>query len=152
EVLKAALIRIAEDVAQRGIGARGRYKSARDLLLRNPPRLSAGAFAMDDRETAVQFAVRIGPVLDRTALAIQGPPGSGKTFVGAEMICELAARGLRVGVTAVSHKVFRNLLNRVIDAAKEKRQRIRCAEKVNDEEEEPTTIKETSDNAELLEW
>lgn len=152
EVLKAALIRIAEDVAQRGIGARGRYKSARDLLLRNPPRLSAGAFAMDDRETAVQFAMRIGPVLDRTVLAIQGPPGSGKTFVGAEMICELAARGLRVGVTAVSHKVIRNLLNRVIDAAKEKRQRIRCAEKVNDEEEEPTTIKETTDNAELLEW
>lgn len=150
--LAAALIRIAEDVIERGIEADGQYRAARDLLLGKPPRLSSGAFAIDGRENAVEFAVRTGPALDDTILAIQGPPGSGKTYVGAEMICELARRGLRVGVTAVSHKVIRNLQNKVVEAAKRNKQRIRCAEKVNEKEEEPTTITETTDNGEILGW
>jgi hypothetical protein len=82
--------------------------------------------------------------------SIQGPPGSGKTFVGAQMICELVRRGLRVGITAVSHKVIRNFLDTVIKAADESGQRIRCAEKVNDEGQELTTIDEITGNAEIL--
>ncbi len=152
KVLAAALTRIAEDVIARGIDASsGPYCAARDLLVGKPPRLSSGEFAMRERETAVEFAVRIGPVLKETVLAIQGPPGSGKTFVGAKMICELVRRGLRVGVTAVSHKVIRNILNAVIKAAQETGQRIRCAEKVSEEGEESTTIEEISDNSEILE-
>lgn len=53
----------------------------------------------------MQLAVRIVNELDETVLAIQGPPGAGKTYTGARMICEAVRRGLRVGVTAVSHKV-----------------------------------------------
>jgi KaiC/GvpD/RAD55 family RecA-like ATPase len=33
-------------------------------------------------------------------LAIQGPPGAGKTSTGARMICELVRQGKTVGVTA----------------------------------------------------
>ena len=39
-------------------------------------------------------------------LAIQGPPGTGKTYTGAHIICALEEAGLKVGVTAVSHKVI----------------------------------------------
>src|ERR1019366_6897362 len=127
------------------------YRAARDLLLGKPPRLSSGAFAIDEGETAIEFAVRVAPALNETILAIQGPPGSGKTYAGAQMICDLARRGLRVGVTAASHKVIRNLLNRVLEVAKKEKQRIRCAEKVNDKEEEATIIEEITDNGEILE-
>ena len=54
-----------------------------------------------------------GSRLDPTVLAIQGPPGSGKTYSGARMICALLAAGQRVGVTANSHKVIGNLLDEV---------------------------------------
>ena len=33
-----------------------------------------------------RLAIRLATTLDRTALPIQGPPGSGKTYIGAQMI------------------------------------------------------------------
>ena len=50
---------------------------------------------------------------------MQGPPGAGKTFTGARMICELVRRGKKVGITAVGHKVIHHLLEEVVDAARE---------------------------------
>jgi uncharacterized protein len=67
------------------------------------------------------------------------------------MICELVRRGLRVGVTAVSHKVVRNLLNAVTRAAKKHKQRVRCAQRVPSEGEEQTSIEEITNNGEILE-
>jgi len=46
-------------------------------------------------------------------LAVQGPPGSGKTYSGGVMICDLVAAGKRVGVTALSHAAIANLLKAV---------------------------------------
>ena len=60
---------------------------------------------------------RLALVLDRTVLPIQGPPGSGKTYSGARMICSLLAAGMRVGITANSHKVIGNLIEAVYKAA-----------------------------------
>ncbi len=57
------------------------------------------------------------PSLDHTTLAIQGPPGSGKTYTGARMVCTLLAAGKRVGITATSHKVIGNFLKAVLEAA-----------------------------------
>jgi uncharacterized protein len=54
--------------------------------------------------------------LDATTLAIQGPPGSGKTYSGARMIGTLLAAGKRVGITGTSHKVIGNLLAEVLRA------------------------------------
>ena len=57
-------------------------------------------------------------------LAIQGPPGSGKTYTGARMICRALAAGEGVGITANSHKVIGNLLQaRSADAAGVERRR-----------------------------
>ncbi len=43
-------------------------------------------------------------------LPVQGPPGAGKTYTGARLICELVAQGAKIGITAASHKVIGNLL------------------------------------------
>jgi superfamily II DNA or RNA helicase len=111
-VLEDALFRIAAEIADHGISEGSRYRAARDLLLKRTPRLRKGAFQANVQENAVQVSVRIVNELDETVLAIQGPPGAGKTYTGARMICEAVRRGLRVGVTAVSHKVIRNLRRR----------------------------------------
>jgi uncharacterized protein len=69
-------------------------------------------------------------------LAIQGPPGAGKTFTGARMICELVRRGKKVGITANSHKVIRNLIDETIKAADELGIDLHCCQKT-DEAEDP---------------
>ena len=66
-------------------------------------------------ESDLAAARRLALALDHTTLAIQGPPGSGKTFTGARMICSLLAAGKRVGITGTSHKVIGNLLSAVLD-------------------------------------
>ena len=53
-------------------------------------------------------------------LPIQGPPGSGKTYTAANIICALVTTGKKVGVTANSHSVIRKLLDDVASVAKEK--------------------------------
>jgi len=64
-------------------------------------------------ETPRRAVVRVGIALGGTVLAVQGPPGSGKTTVGAELIRALLDGGRTVGVTAVSHAVIGNLLTAV---------------------------------------
>jgi uncharacterized protein len=134
--MEAALFALGEEVAKRGSVEACAPSPARDLLLGIAPRLSRGEFAKRDSETAVEFAVRIAGKLDRTVLPIQGPPGSGKTYGGARMICELVRRGKKVGVTANSHKVIHNLLEAVLEEANKARQPVRVGHKVNDDDDE----------------
>ena len=54
-------------------------------------------------------------------LAIQGPPGAGKTYVGARMIRAAVRAGMRVGVTANSHKVIQNLLDEIRKQGRKRR-------------------------------
>ncbi|HSK51379.1 MAG TPA: TM0106 family RecB-like putative nuclease [Clostridia bacterium] len=116
---RAALERLGEWVAQHGIDADGPYRAIRGLLLGRPPRTAAapGEPLRRAHETDLAAAVRLAGELDRTVLPIQGPPGSGKTWSGARMICRLIAEGKRVGITAHSHKVVGNLLRAVYKAA-----------------------------------
>jgi uncharacterized protein len=63
-------------------------------------------------EPVLDATKRICKALNGAVLPIQGPPGSGKTYIGARAIAELA-RTKKVGVTAVSHKVIDNLLEEI---------------------------------------
>jgi predicted RecB family nuclease len=118
---QAALIEIGQWVLDHGIDAAGPHRAARDLLLRRPPRIGQidGAALIEPGESDLDAARRICVALDDTVLAIQGPPGSGKTWTGARMICALLRAGRRVGITANSHKVIGNLLVDVLKAADE---------------------------------
>ena len=126
-VLRASLLRLAREVASRGFAPDSPRRAAFDLLLRVPPRLGAVAppgagssrheTVVGPGEAPLDAVRRIAPRLDRSVLPVQGPPGSGKTYTGAQMILDLLADGKRVGVTANSHKVISNLLDAVCRAA-----------------------------------
>jgi predicted RecB family nuclease len=153
DVLADALFRLGSWIANNGIQAAGPYRAARDLLLKRTPRLKDGTNTLIlPHESTVNAAKRVGALLDHSVLAIQGPPGSGKTFTGARMICELVRQGKKVGITAMSHKVIQNLLLEVIKAAKETGLHgLNCVQKVSEKPDvTPPGITLTADNAEPL--
>jgi uncharacterized protein len=111
---------VDQDVLKRGIRAvatawrneRTLPRHLEDLLLRRAPRVSGhrSGSLLRSGEDPTEGAVRIAGALDRTTLCIQGPPGTGKTHTAARMICDLVARGKRVGVTSNSHAAVEHLL------------------------------------------
>src|SRR5690606_8914663 len=105
-----ALFRLGEAVADGGTGA---FLSARRVLLNEPPALLPGTAWTIEGEDAVHRACRLALALDHTTLAIQGPPGSGKTYTGARIVRELVKAGKRVGVVATGHKTIRHFLDEV---------------------------------------
>jgi hypothetical protein len=135
EVMAESLVRIGEYVADHGLHGEGSYQAARDLLVKEGPRVG-GEPLHRVGETTVQAAVRLCGHLAGGILPIQGPPGAGKTFTGARMICELVRRGKKVGITANSHKVIRNLIDATIEAADELGMELQCCQKA-DEVEDP---------------
>ncbi|MGH2445816.1 MAG: DEAD/DEAH box helicase, partial [Candidatus Limnocylindria bacterium] len=148
---REALLRLGEWVAEHGIDAPGAWRAARDLLLRRAPRSgqASGDSLRLDGEDDLDSARRLVERLDRGTLAIQGPPGSGKTYTGARMIVQSVASGKKVGISANSHKVIGNFLRHVEDAAAEAGVPIRAIQKVTEEhqavDDERVTI--TKDNA-----
>ena len=109
--LRESLMRLGEAVLRQGLDLDAPYRAAADLLLRRPPPATTpDGSLLRHGEDPVDAACRIAVELDGHVLAIQGPPGTGKTYTGAEIVCALVRAGLRVGVTAVSHKVIVNLL------------------------------------------
>jgi predicted RecB family nuclease len=147
-----SLYRIGEWVAENGIDRPGRYRAGRDLLLRKPPRLRGGAqLGPLVSEKPENTATRIVLALEDSAFAIQGPPGSGKTYTGAQMIVELVKQGRKVGVTALSHKVIRNLLEAVVEAAQEKKvPGVRCLHRDTGGEESDGVAVAKKNNEEAL--
>lgn len=132
--LEAALFRLGEHVAKHGVTTDGpHHRCEVDLLLGRRPRLASSPAATDplraDDEDSLAAARRLALDLDGGVLAIQGPPGSGKTYTAARMIVSLAKAGKRVGVTAMSHKVIRNLLEAVVKAARDEGEDVRCIRK-----------------------
>jgi uncharacterized protein len=120
KALQESLMRLGERVLASGFAAGEPYRAVFDLLLRRAPPLAGadGALQRPD-ETTVAAACRLVLGLNGNVLAIQGPPGTGKTYTGAHMICALKRAGLKVGVTAVSHKVIVNLLEGAAKQARE---------------------------------
>jgi RecA/RadA recombinase len=164
--IRSSLQRTAAWVLANGIDAEGPARAARDLLLRRPPRTrategepanaEAGSNAIEPlqrlQETPLEAAVRLGLGLDGGALAIQGPPGSGKTYTAAQMIVALVRAGRRVGVTATSHKVIGHALDKIHEAAIEAGVEVRIGQRPG-QEEPPTcaVARDLGSHAETLE-
>ncbi|HUP23108.1 MAG TPA: TM0106 family RecB-like putative nuclease [Thermoanaerobaculia bacterium] len=151
EVLANSLYRLAEWVAEHGIDAPGPYRAARDLLLQLPPRglaVKEGSLRWPG-EKLLDSSRRLARSLDEGVLAIQGPPGAGKTFTGAHMIVDLVRAGRKVGITAQSHKVIRNLVEGTLKAAAEESVPLRCAQLVRElsKDKIPGLLEVTSNGA-----
>ena len=114
-----SLFRLATWVRENGVASPGPNKVGRDLLRHREPRFgqSAGQSLVRAGEDAATAARRLALRMDRTYLAVQGPPGSGKSTVGAQIIADLAGTGKKIGVTANSHKVIGELLAKVVHEA-----------------------------------
>jgi predicted RecB family nuclease len=114
--VEGALFVFADDVVANGFSREGPFAAAAALLLRKPPIAAGNGSLRGDAESTLDAAKRLALALDGGVLPVQGPPGAGKTFTGARVILDLARRGKRIGVTAVSHKVIDNLLLAIRDA------------------------------------
>ena len=138
--IRRSLLRTAQRAIEDGLDGAGVSRPGMDLLLGRPPRLrddatGSGRPLRRAGETPLQAAVRLGLALDGGVLAIQGPPGSGKTYTAARMIVELVRAGRRVGVTANSHKVIANALDKVHEAALEARLPVRIGQRTGQEDD-----------------
>ncbi|BCS31390.1 hypothetical protein TBR22_A05910 [Luteitalea sp. TBR-22] len=138
DVLQAAVMRLAAEPDASTCGLELLYR--REPRVRGAARASAPAAVQGPAalvrpgESAVDGAIRLVGQLDRSYLAIQGPPGSGKTYAGARMILALVKAGKRVGVTAGSHKVIVNLLEAVRKQAVEDGVHVTLGRKCKDDE------------------
>ncbi|HUF33012.1 MAG TPA: TM0106 family RecB-like putative nuclease [Acidimicrobiales bacterium] len=114
KVMRQAIGVLGTWVVEHGLDSdRPEHRAARDLLLRRPPRVrghEAGTALVPPDEDPSAAARRLVPLLDGAVLAIQGPPGSGKTWIGAALVVDAVRAGRRVGVAANSHKAISNLL------------------------------------------
>ena len=130
-----SLQRLAQWVLEHGIDGAGEYRAARDLLMRRAPRVgqAEGRPLRREDEGADDAARRLAAALDESYLAVQGPPGSGKSTVGARMIVDLVEQGRRVGVTANSHKVIGELLTKVAKEAEQRGVDVKIGQRSNNE-------------------
>jgi uncharacterized protein len=149
DVMAEALSRLGAHVADHGIAGPGAYQAARDLLLKVSPRLGSDPLQLNG-ESASEAAVRVATKLASGVLPIQGPPGAGKTFTAAQMICRLVKAGKTVGVTANSHKVIRNLLDKVVEQAGRLGLSVQCLQKVADKTADVAGIRFETDNEKTL--
>jgi uncharacterized protein len=115
---REAILRLGERVAQAAAPA---SPAALDLLLRARPRCAdaPGAALVRPGEDLLAACVRLALAQTEGVLPIQGPPGTGKTHAGAHMIVALLKAGRRVGITANSHRVITNLLDKVLEVAQQ---------------------------------
>lgn len=124
----ASLFRLANYVAENGLNVDGPYSSACSLLLRRPIDLNGQPIRLEGEDT-LSSALRISQLIGQGILPVQGPPGTGKSYTGARMICSFVQQGKKVGITANSHKVIRNLLDKVNEAADELGITLSCVQK-----------------------
>jgi len=154
QLQEQTLLAVAKSVARRGAaGEGGEFASARALLQRRPPPGALGSttgersglLAAD--EDPVTGIVRLSLALSGDVLAVQGPPGSGKTYAAAKTIVALVAAGRRVGVSANSHQVIVHLLERAVKLARSENLAIAAHHLREEDKDEKSDDDSSSDEA-----
>jgi uncharacterized protein len=135
--MKESLRRLAGEVIENGVDGDGAHRGARDLLLSRSPRFdgaATGSPLVEPGEGPEDAAVRLVAALDRSCLAIQGPPGAGKTFTGARIVVDAVRRGRRVGVCATTHRAIGELLTGIQALAENQDIRVRILQRCDEED------------------
>jgi uncharacterized protein len=109
-----------------------------DLLLRRGPTLARSSTlpTVDDGDYLIPLLQTVFQ-MQKSTLAIQGPPGSGKTYLASRLIEELVKTGKKVMVSANSHKATENLLRACIDAGVQSENILKAVQTGAPEEELP---------------
>ena len=97
-----------------------KYHALKDILLKKIPKIK-GLKSGDKIIKTDNFLEELPKIifnLENSYLYIQGPPGTGKTTQAANAILELIKKGKKIAITANSHKVVHNLIERVERLAK----------------------------------
>ncbi|MET1074556.1 MAG: DEAD/DEAH box helicase, partial [Umezawaea sp.] len=121
-----------------------------DLLRRTPPRLVSGT--LPQGEDLVAAVIRAVDVLDGSTLAVQGPPGAGKTYLAGRLIAHLVKRGKSVAVTSTSHKAVENVLSAAKAAGRELGVPIPCAKKAKGKPAKDCEWEQPRDNPAMVRW
>ena len=132
---REAIRKVARSVVDHGIDGVGPFQAVRDLLQRLPPRLRGAAVDGQLRnpdEDSSDAVIRLVGELYGGCLAVQGPPGSGKTRLAAQAVVALVREGRKVGITAHSHAVISNLLQEVVECADRRGVPLRASQKSGD--------------------
>ncbi|MBV8444473.1 MAG: TM0106 family RecB-like putative nuclease, partial [Candidatus Dormibacteraeota bacterium] len=117
DVQPAAVAELAGEVIAAGFDVPPEWHAARSLLFADAPSVD-GSSLRRAGESPLQAAVRLLEQNDAICLPVQGPPGSGKTHLGARIALARAAHGA-VGVTALSHRAISGFLDEVCRARSE---------------------------------
>ncbi len=107
---RGALARIARAFLAGNLEAA--HPASYDLLSGRPPRITSSDPIQPPKVDAKSVSERVA-ALDSSYLFIQGPPGSGKSTYGSQVICDLLQMGKRIAVTSTSHAAIHNLLHKV---------------------------------------
>jgi len=122
EPLQRSLLDLATTVGPAGpalADATGPRAAGRALLLGRPSLRSSALGPARPGEDAVAHAVRLVLGASGDVVAVQGPPGAGKSYLGTQVVAALleraraSGRPVRIGVTANSHAVVRHLLEAI---------------------------------------
>ena len=112
------------------------------LLHRQAPRVNGvaeGAPLLAEAEELVAGTVRVIRAMRDTTLAIQGPPGAGKTTAASHAILALIRDGKRVALSSNSHKAIEKLMEDTLALAAETGQRIRAVKNGGDKDADVIT-------------
>ncbi|MEU5694676.1 TM0106 family RecB-like putative nuclease [Actinosynnema sp. NPDC020468] len=121
-----------------------------DLVRRTAPRLRVdglprGADVIADVIAAVD-------ALRGSTLAVQGPPGAGKTYLAGRLIAHLVRSGRSVGVTSNSHKAVENVLAAALAAGREAGVPIPTAKRAKGKPVPGCSWEQPRDNGALARW
>ena len=98
-------------------------RAATDLLRRAVPRIKGrtpGAPIVEPGREGIDGYLDAVAHLDDSYLFIQGPPGAGKTYTSGHLIVALIERGHTVGITSNAHQAIHNLLDMVVEVARDR--------------------------------
>lgn len=117
-----------------------------DLLLRRAPRLKNGAsLPVADPNDYLPAVISAAEQLDGSTLCIQGPPGSGKTYLASRTVAHLVNRGFKVAVVANSHSAVENLLEACIESGMPAHQVLKAKQTGSDKVNPWTEFKDVKD-------
>jgi len=135
KVKEESLIELAQWVVGNAMSEKeAEFSPARKLLLRNSPNLSM----QEDGQSHIDYATSVLLNMNGDYLAIQGPPGSGKSYTGSHLILNLIKKGKRIGITAMSHKVISNLLQKIQDESEKQEVPVKMLQKPQSNATPPT--------------